>query len=197
MRSRNHKQFNLKQKHTYSNNVYNNRQRTARPSWGIFCYKLMENIEDTKYLMVRRRNSYAYEEFLRGSYHIDDLNYIRELMSRLTKTEADRILSSEFDDLCYKSADVILELLSEDEKNMILRDKIKNDLRDNNHYGQIATMLIDMGHEKIVDEVGLKPSNFTGNPSLKLCKDIDLNTGEFEPPILSVKINTNTPKNKL
>jgi 8-oxo-dGTP pyrophosphatase MutT (NUDIX family) len=100
IRSRNHpKQFNLKQKHTYSNNVYNNRQRTARPSWGIFCYKLMENIEDTKYLMVRRRNSYAYEEFLRGSYHIDDLNYIRELMSRLTKNEADRILSSEFDDL--------------------------------------------------------------------------------------------------
>ena len=107
----------------------------------------------------------------------------------------ERGFSSEFDDLCYKSADVILELLSEDEKNMILRDKIKNDLRDNNHYGQIATMLIDMGHEKIVDEVGLKPSNFTGNPSLKLCKDIDLNTGEFEPPILSVKIITNTPKN--
>ena len=80
----------------------------------------------------------------------------------------ERGFSPEFDNLCYKSADVILESLSEDEKNMILRDKIKNDLRDNNHYGQIATMLIDMGHEKIVDEVGLKPSSFTGNPSLKL-----------------------------
>ena len=95
MKSRNH----IKPKHPYSNNVYNNRIRTARASWGIFCYKLMENIEDTKYLLVRRRNSYAYEEFIRGSYHIDDLDYIRKLISKLTKTEADRILSSEFDDL--------------------------------------------------------------------------------------------------
>ena len=51
----------------------------------------------------------------------------------------------------YKSADVILDRLSDQEKNMILRDIIKNDLQGQNHYGQIATMLIDMGHEKLVD----------------------------------------------
>ena len=110
----------------------------------------------------------------------------------------ERGFAPEFDELCYKSADVILDKLSNEEKNMILRNKIKKDLQDHNHYGQIALMLIDMGHENLLDEVGLKPSNFTGHPELKTFTEIDLNTGEYEAPILSVKINTeNTPKNKL
>ena len=101
----------------------------------------------------------------------------------------ERGFSSEFDELCLKSADVILDRLSVQEKNRILRDKIKNDLQGQNHYGQIATMLIDMGHEKLVDEVGLKPSNFTGSPGLDIFTEIDLNTGEYEPPILHSEIN--------
>ena len=72
---------------------------------------------------------------------------------------------------------------------MILIDKIKKDLQAHNHYGQIATMLIDMGYEKLVDEVGLKPSNFTGSPEYNNFTEIDLNTGEYEPPILHSEIN--------
>ena len=101
----------------------------------------------------------------------------------------ERGFAPEFNELCYKSADVILDRLSVQEKNMILRDKIKNDLQGQNHYGQIATMLIDMGHEKLVEEVGLKPSNFTGSPELDNFTEIDLNTGEYEPPILLSEIN--------
>ena len=101
----------------------------------------------------------------------------------------ERGFASEFNELCLKSADVILDRLSDQEKIMILRDKICRDLQGNNHYGQIATMLIDMGHEKLVDEVGLKPSNFTGSPELKNFTEIDLNTGEYEPPILFSEIN--------
>ena len=101
----------------------------------------------------------------------------------------ERGFASEFNELCYKSADVVLDRLTDQEKNRILRDKIKNDLQGQNHYGQIATMLIDMGHEKLVDEVGLKPSNFTGSPELKNFTEIDLNTGEYEPPILLSEIN--------
>ena len=101
----------------------------------------------------------------------------------------ERGFAPEFNELCYKSADVVLDRLTDQEKNRILRDKIKNDLQGHNHYGQIATMLIDMGHEKLVDEVGLKPSNFTGSPELKNFTEIDLNTGEYEPPILHSEIN--------
>ena len=101
----------------------------------------------------------------------------------------ERGFAPEFNELCYKSADVVLDRLTDQEKNRILRDKIKNDLQGHNHYGQIATMLIDMGYEKLVDEVGLKPSNFTGSPEIENFTEIDLNTGEYEPPILHSEIN--------
>ena len=99
----------------------------------------------------------------------------------------ERGFTSEFDDLCYKSADVILECLSESEKNMILRDKIKKDLQDKNHYGQVAMMLTDMGFKNLVDDVGLKPSDFTGSQKLSDDWEIDLNTGEYEPPYYQQK----------
>ena len=102
----------------------------------------------------------------------------------------ERGFASEFDELCYKSADVHLEFLSEDEKNMILRDKIKNDIQRPYHYGQVATNLISMGRQDIVDEVGLKPSNFTGSQRLSDNWEIDFETGEYEPPEFFVKINT-------
>lgn len=91
----------------------------------------------------------------------------------------------EFDELCYKSADLILDRLSEQEKIMILRDKIKKDLHSQYHYGEVALQLIDMGHENLVDEVGLKPSNFTGSQKLSDDWEIDLNTGEYESPLLN------------
>ena len=103
----------------------------------------------------------------------------------------------EFDELCYKSADVILGNLSDEEKNMILRDKIKRDLQEQNHYGQIATMLIDMGHEKIVDGVGLKPSNFTGGPTRYTESEIDLETGEYEQPICKINVTSEINNKKV
>ena len=73
---------------------------------------------------------------------------------------------------------------------MILRDKIKNDIQRQYHYGQVATNLISMGRQDIVDEVGLKPSNFTGSQRLSDNWEIDFETGEYEPPEFFVKINT-------
>jgi len=89
--------INPEERKFFSKDRYQNKIRTSRPSYGIFCYTLGNTIEDTKYLMVMRRNSYAYEEFIRGSYNIEDLNYIKILMSRLTKEEGKKIINYEFD----------------------------------------------------------------------------------------------------
>lgn len=83
----------------YNKDKYKFKPRTSRPSYGIFGYITGNTIEENKYLMVMRRNSYAYEEFIRGNYNIDDLNYIRNLISRLTKEEGKKIIDSEFDNL--------------------------------------------------------------------------------------------------
>ena len=49
-----------------------------------------------KILMVRRKNSMAYTEFLRGKYDIEDDEYIRKLLSNMTIDEQQDINTKDF-----------------------------------------------------------------------------------------------------
>ena len=50
-------------------------------------------------LMVRRKDSMAYTEFLRGKYATDDIDYIKKLLSNMTLLEHARLAGGTFDDL--------------------------------------------------------------------------------------------------
>lgn len=68
-------------------------------SYGVICYK--KNSDDKgdlsfQYLMVQRKDSLAYVEFIRGKYQIEKKSYILRLFSNMTKTERDRIIEQEF-----------------------------------------------------------------------------------------------------
>lgn len=52
-----------------------------------------------KMLMVRRKDSMAYTEFLRGKYMPDDTEYIKKLISNMTVGEQTVLCSTTFDDL--------------------------------------------------------------------------------------------------
>lgn len=56
------------------------------------------NINDTiKYLMVNRKFSLNYVEFIRGKYDINNLNYLINSMNYITKNEKEIILNESFD----------------------------------------------------------------------------------------------------
>jgi len=66
-------------------------------SYGIIAVKF---IEDTpQYLLVRRRDSISYVEFLRGKYKLDNPAYISLLINGMTLEERRRLLSGTFDAL--------------------------------------------------------------------------------------------------
>jgi ADP-ribose pyrophosphatase YjhB (NUDIX family) len=55
-------------------------------------------IEDSlELLMVKRKDSMAYTEFLRGKYTIEDTEYIRKLLSNMTSEEQIKISSNSFE----------------------------------------------------------------------------------------------------
>lgn len=66
-------------------------------SYGLICIKIEENTK--KYLMVQRKDSLSYTEFIRGKYTLENLDYLLELFSRMTEVERLRIYHYEFDDL--------------------------------------------------------------------------------------------------
>ena len=62
-------------------------------SYGIICV----DMDRREYVMVQRKDSLAYVEFLRGKYTLCDQKYIMKLLSLMTFDEQARILKNAFD----------------------------------------------------------------------------------------------------
>lgn len=63
-------------------------------SFGLCCYKKVEN--NYKFLMVSRRHTYTYIEFLRGLYDILDIEYIQNMFNKMNLNEKKNILENNF-----------------------------------------------------------------------------------------------------
>ena len=55
-----------------------------------------------KYLMIQRRDTLGFVEFMRGKYSVNNINYIKKLFKIMTKKERDLILQNDFDTLWDK-----------------------------------------------------------------------------------------------
>ena len=64
-------------------------------SLGIILYKI--DTGKIKYLMVQRRDTLGFVEFMRGKYNLENEKYIYELFKIMTENERLNILSYEFD----------------------------------------------------------------------------------------------------
>ena len=64
-------------------------------SFGIICYKIENNI--IKYLMVQRKDSLAFMEFVRGKYDLSVISYINDLVSQMTNSEKNLLSNNDFD----------------------------------------------------------------------------------------------------
>jgi len=63
-------------------------------SYGVICFTRDDNI-----LMIQRKDSINYIEFLRGKYKLNDKKYLLELLNGCSVLERDRLLENSFDDL--------------------------------------------------------------------------------------------------
>lgn len=68
-------------------------------SFGIICYRKNEITHKYEYLMIQRRNSLSFVEFIRGKYDISNDVYIKHLMSLMTIYERKLLLRMSFDTL--------------------------------------------------------------------------------------------------
>lgn len=66
-------------------------------SFGIICYKIINR--KCYYLMVQRKDSLCYTEFIRGKYDIKNIKYIAKLFRNMTLVEQENIRHNNFDTL--------------------------------------------------------------------------------------------------
>ena len=55
-----------------------------------------------KYLMVQRRDTLGFVEFMRGKYSINNINYIKKLFKIMSSTERNNVITNTFDELWDK-----------------------------------------------------------------------------------------------
>jgi len=70
-------------------------------SYGIicyrFCYEPETNSISPRYLMVQRKDSLCYVEFIRGKYDLQNKDYLFKLFSNMTETERQKIATQNFE----------------------------------------------------------------------------------------------------
>ena len=54
---------------------------------------------DIEYLMIRRKDSLGYVDFMRGKYPLFNKRYLLNIISEMTNDEKNKLLNNEFDDL--------------------------------------------------------------------------------------------------
>jgi 8-oxo-dGTP pyrophosphatase MutT (NUDIX family) len=64
---------------------------------GIILFKREKN--KLYYLLVQRKDTLGFVEFMRGKYNLENVNYINKLFQIMTTDERDRIITSSFDKL--------------------------------------------------------------------------------------------------
>jgi ADP-ribose pyrophosphatase YjhB (NUDIX family) len=66
-------------------------------SFGIILYH--KNNDKIKYLLIRRKDSHNYVEFMIGRYNINDKDFLNTMFSEMTIDERNNILTKNFNDL--------------------------------------------------------------------------------------------------
>ena len=66
-------------------------------SVGIIPYTIKN--DTLHYLLIRRKDSLGYVDFMRGKYSLDNTDGIVGMLNEMTKTERENLLTKSFDDL--------------------------------------------------------------------------------------------------
>lgn len=64
-------------------------------SYGVICYRLIN--KKPLYLMIQRKDSLSYVEFIRGNYNIQNKNYIIRMLEMMTIEEREFLKQNPFD----------------------------------------------------------------------------------------------------
>ncbi len=113
-------------------------------SCGVILCKKEEDEGGYKVLMINRKDSLCYIEFLRGKYRINDIEYIQILIDKMTKNDKERLLKNIFDDLwisLWNLTELTKELL---EKNDYKEGKKKYELLKEGFYYNKKLLKLDL-----------------------------------------------------
>lgn len=64
-------------------------------SYGVIAFR--KNNNNFEYLMIQRSNSFGYIDFIRGKYHINDLEHLQDMIDEMSIEEKNKIITNDFE----------------------------------------------------------------------------------------------------
>jgi 8-oxo-dGTP pyrophosphatase MutT (NUDIX family) len=117
--------------------------KTPITSFGIIVFRIKDDIP--QYLMIRRKDTLGYIDFMRGKYSIYNKYYIMNMLMQMTVEEKNKLLENDFDSLWLElwgtSSSVLNQYKSEES---ISRDKfqlLNNGIFNKNIFYTLQTMI--------------------------------------------------------
>lgn len=137
---------------TFCNNCGNNGHifyQCKQPitSVGIIVYRNSNNNKtntvDPEYLLIRRKDTIGYVEFMRGKYNIHSKMYLLNIISEMTNDEKERLLTESFDSLWNKlwGNDIRNQYRSEEKVSREKFESLKNGIVLNNDDYSLETLI--------------------------------------------------------
>ena len=103
-------------------------------SYGTILFKIEDKIP--KILMINRKDSLCYIEFIRGKYEVYDITYIQVLVNKFNNKEKQNIIDKDFDTL-WKELWLVDDIEINKYKNNYNKSKLKfNKLKEGYHYNK-------------------------------------------------------------
>jgi len=149
-------------------------------SYGVL---LISIIDEPKIVMIKRKDSFCYIDIIRGKYNINDIEYIKILISRISIKERDNILKYNFD-ILWKKLWVINDIdnykyIKEYNNCKLLYEEFKNN-------NEIIKYIKDLNNNYDESEwefpKGKKNTNEKNYECAKreLCEETNINMNDFE-----------------
>lgn len=70
--------------------------RVPITSYGIIAYRINQSGSDNEFLMIRRKDSFGYIDFMRGKYQMHNIDKIKQLVNEMSVDEKDKMTTTPF-----------------------------------------------------------------------------------------------------
>lgn len=142
-------------------------------SYGVILFNIDEN-KIPRIVMIERKDSLSYIEFIRGKYNIDNYKYIQLLISRMTLLEKEKLIKNDFDflwkELWIHIDNVNQRIKKEYLKSKYVFEKLKKGYNTKDkHYITLESLIKQCKMEYISNEWEIPKGRRSGNENNKDC----------------------------
>ena len=115
-------------------------------SVGVIAYRNSENTnnhESIEYLMICRKDTLGYLDFIRGRYNLQNIEYIKTIIDIMTVDEKNRIINNDFDYLWNNlwGENIGIQYRGEEKNAKLKFNQLRKGIYINNNYITIKSLI--------------------------------------------------------